>query len=106
MSETVYRIDDYINDLYIIVDDVAKSYFKNSKDAYSISSSGLRPIALQESFFENKGEERYLKTLMAIHSESRLEDLTLNREYDDKYMLTGAEANKKFSSGTRLCQLC
>jgi DNA polymerase-3 subunit alpha len=98
MSGVPYNINDYVNHLYIIVHDASKSSFSDSKDVYSILSSAHHPIALQECFFENRGEDKYVRALMAIGHESRLADVSPNHEYEDKYMLSEEEAAKKFSS--------
>jgi DNA polymerase-3 subunit alpha len=55
------------------------------------------PIALQECFFENKGDVKYLKALMAIGSDQQLSTFDSQHDYDDKYMLNEEQAQHKFT---------
>jgi DNA polymerase-3 subunit alpha len=99
LTKEKYDINDYIGDNYLIVHNTRNTkWLKRKNDVYSVISDGDAPIALQECFFENKGDVKYLKALMAIGSDRQLSEFDNEHTYDDYYMLNEEQATHKFNT--------
>jgi DNA polymerase-3 subunit alpha len=98
MTNTPYDVNTYVPNTYVIVENIQSAkWLKTHKEVYSLNLKADNPIALQECFFENKADVKYLKALMAIGSDQRLSAFDNYHEYDDKYMLSEEQAKHKFS---------
>jgi DNA polymerase-3 subunit alpha len=99
MTSVPFDINDYINHTYVIVNNASNvKWLKHHKDVYSAFSDGPMPIALQECFFENKDDLKYLKALLAINHDQQLTDFTNVQNYDENYLLSTEQAHHKFST--------
>jgi DNA polymerase-3 subunit alpha len=99
MGNIEYDINDFTSDVYVILEcEQNGKWLKHHKDVYYVNSQQDAPIAFQECFFENKGDVKYLKALMAIGSDQQLSAFEENHDYDDCYMLNETQARQKFST--------
>jgi DNA polymerase III alpha subunit len=99
MTNTAYDLNDFIDHTYVVVQDRSKSkWLKHHHDVYSSNLHADAPIAIQECFFENKEDVKYLQALMAIAHNQPLATFQQQHEHDEKYMLNENEAQQRFST--------
>jgi DNA polymerase-3 subunit alpha len=99
MCNETYDLNDYASGLAIIVDNLDNfKWLKHKNDVYSSDSHGTNPLALQECYFEQPSDLKYVKALMAIANDSKITEYENNHEFDERYMLSESQANKKFST--------
>jgi DNA polymerase III alpha subunit len=98
MTNVAYDLNDFTEHTYVIVHNAHDSkWLKHKNDVYSVISTADAPIALQECFFENEGDVKYRKALMAIGSDQRLTDFDNNHDFDQCFMLDDTQAKHKFN---------
>ena len=98
MTNEKYNIKDYVDSLFVIVNDIDKvNWLKQKDNGFSLNQKKTNPIAARPCFYETKEDAIYVKALNAIANEKKIEDYETDKSFDNLYFLGEIEANKVFS---------
>ncbi|MBP5256858.1 MAG: DNA polymerase III subunit alpha [Mycoplasma sp.] len=98
MTNEKYNIKDYVDSLFVIVNDIDKvNWLKQKDNGFSLNQKKTNPIAARPCFYETKEDAIYVKALNAIANEKKIEDYENDKSFDNLYFLGEIEANKVFS---------
>lgn len=98
MTQQELVLEDHINDLFVIVEDINNSsWLTPNENCFSFNQQKQRPIAIRESFYENKEDVEYVKVLKAISNGLTFDQIKDDDSFNDKWMFSNQEAEQTFN---------